>query len=115
MTEKPPREIRDLVIYQLTDIGLPASEIATKLGISPRTVARVRTRDKGYVNPEPMSACEIERAKAMLEEGVCYTEVARTIGRSPKVVMKRVPGYRRWTKSEASEYAAFVRKLNRLW
>lgn len=50
----------------------------------------------------------------MLEEGVSYTEVARTLGRCVKAVKKRVPGYPKWTKFEASQYSVFVRSLNKL-
>lgn len=54
----------------------------------------------------------VPRAKELLQEGLSYREVARTVGVDRRHVARTLPGYG-WTKSQGSAHGKVVRKLNR--
>lgn len=53
---------------------------------------------------------EKRRAAELLDDGVSYREVARTIGRSASVICRRFPG-RGWTVEQVAERASLDRRF----
>lgn len=105
----------DEKIAQLTKAGYTAQEISNKLNISMRSVSRARVITKTDTEPyEPMSREENLRAIIMLEQGVNYMEVARTLGRSHTTIMRKFPGYDKMTRKESSELGVLIKALNRI-
>src|SRR6516165_9652663 len=97
-------ERRDRVA-ELTHQGLTAGTIAEILGITKRSVQRHRS-ERGVTQPPPihMTDRELLRAKEMLEDGASCREVARTLGRTHRTILKRFPECK-WTKSQRLQQA----------
>lgn len=78
-----PQSKIDLII-QLAKDRWPTKQIAETVGCCTATVTRHRI-EAGYRQNKagrPVDAEELARAKALLEDGCSYKEVARTLGRS---------------------------------
>ena len=101
-------------VTQLTRQGHTAKHIAALLGITPRTVTRDRAA-RGITQPTPPRITETEfaRAKAMLEDGASYDEVARTLGRATTAFRHRFPGYK-LSPTERAQRAVLGRQMARL-
>lgn len=94
-------------VTDLTCAGMTAGEIAEKLGVTRRTVTRLRIR--GGVSERPSSrldADELNTARRLLDEGCSYTEVARTLGRSHSTISRHFPA-----RGASPEQAAELRRL----
>ena len=110
---------RDDQIIRLTRLKVSTKQIAKMLNCSERTVSRVRKNNNCLVQPpsKPFTKDELEKAKAILENGGTYTEAAKTIrgnGSSGQSLKAKLPGYKVWTRKESSNHAALVRKFNKL-
>ncbi|MEV7768308.1 helix-turn-helix domain-containing protein [Microbacterium sp. NPDC086615] len=94
--------------------GMSASEIATRLGVTPRTVGRWRAELGIVLRPRnrPITEDEKARALAMLQDGASYKEVGRTIGRCRRHLAHVLPGYG-WTQEEKGRFGALIAKSNR--
>jgi hypothetical protein len=91
-------------------------EIAEQVGCAPRTVQRSLRRSE--VPPEPCGAPytddELALARRLLEDGVPYSEVARTIGRNAERLAERLPGYGIHDPGERLAIARMFRDFERL-
>lgn len=78
-----------------------ARAVARHYGVTTRTIQRWRgavgVARPGWVH---MTADELARAKAMLDDGCPYSEVAETIGRTAHQMRRRFPGYTGQTNSQ---------------
>jgi DNA-binding NarL/FixJ family response regulator len=100
-------------IVELTLRGVPAHLIAEQLGISERSVFRIRRQRLGPRAPRrDFTDDEIAYVEAMLTDGASIAEIARTIGRCPATVNKRWP-HRGWDKTACAEFAAFMHRIYR--
>lgn len=90
-------------IRRLSGEGLPVAEIAARVGWSETTVRRLR-RDLRLSTPTPVitQAMEAEMGR-LLDDGLSYLEVARTVGCGPATVARRFPG-RGWTHSQSARH-----------
>lgn len=53
----------------------------------------------------------LSKAARMLEDGVAYAEVSRTLGVSHRTLSRHLPGRSQWTdSSEAGRFGAMVRR-----
>lgn len=96
-------------ISHYSKIGLTVEAIARRTGVSTRTVERYRKHSGTWAGPrKKITPEEISRAKEMLEEGINYSEVARTLGRSARAIRAHLPGYS-WPLVECSRLGAAVR------
>jgi DNA-binding CsgD family transcriptional regulator len=105
---------RDSRVLQLTQEGLTNRQIADMVGITCRSVTRVRARHAA-VHPAAaalLTVDETARALALLEDGASYVEVAKTLGRNNNTIRRRLPGYR-WTPQQTAEYAVMMRTLGK--
>lgn len=103
-------DLRDR-IAALTREGRTATEIGAMTGVCKRTVVRHR-RAAGIPAPPsspPMTPSELARAQALLDDGACYREVARTLGRSAQSVRRRFPGHA-WTRAQSGAHGNLVRR-----
>jgi DNA invertase Pin-like site-specific DNA recombinase len=100
-------------ILELASTGMPRAEIARRLGLSIRTVSRVKVA-AGMGHPG-FGATEDEklRAKALLEDGASYAEVGRTIGFHQQHIKRWFPGYE-WTIEQRNEMAEMQRRMDAL-
>lgn len=109
-------EVRNQLVEEWTRRGESAALIASRLGCTPRTVVRIRAA-LGIAKPAPhsswMTPDEVERARALLDDGASCTEVARTLGRDSTTILKRFPQYR-WTKTEAAQLGALMSAAARM-
>jgi transposase len=98
-------------IVTLCRSGLTVREAAARVGVGISAVTQAR-REAGLAKPRPprMSAEELARAKAMLDDGASYAEVARTLGRGRMAIARRFPGFG-WSMAERDEYMRNVRKF----
>ncbi|QGH77876.1 helix-turn-helix DNA-binding domain protein [Mycobacterium phage Kenuha5] len=105
------------MILSMTRDGFSARHIAEVVGCSPRTVTRVRAAaDARVMNPDrftPLTADQLEFAEYLVEDGASYQEVARTLGVSRTTIERHFPG-RAWTKRQAAEFTALLKKFRRL-
>lgn len=107
-------ERRDLAV-QLSREGLSIQAIAQRLNVNPSSVTRYRReRDVPRNKPVPISAEELDRARVLLEDGATYAEAARTIGRHPSCLRRRLPGFRVMNRTEIAELAALGRQRSRV-
>ncbi len=115
-TDRELVEARKARVAALTWEGKSAREIAAILGISDRTVVRLRRSSGCSGGPaearEPLPADYVAKAEAMLEDGCSYKEVARTLGCSHVWVARRFPG-RGWTRSQGAAFANVIRWAGR--
>jgi DNA-binding CsgD family transcriptional regulator len=101
-------------VVELTFRGVSAAEIAHQLGITERTVFRIRRqRMVARCTPLRFTDDEIASAEQMLADGASIAEVARSLGRSPNTVNKRFRG-RGWSKVQCAEFGALRWKALRL-
>lgn len=101
---------RESKVKRLWEEGMSTTEIASVVGIAPRTAQRIKERLK-LTKPGhniPLTEEELARAKALLDEGCSYKEVERTIGRSNITLRKHLPGY-----ECSAETATMIRSFNR--
>lgn len=107
-------ERRRLAVARMTRQGMRVVDIAAALRINDRLVMRDR-RVLGLSQPAPIPFTEAERieAKARLDDGASYNEVARTIGRTHQTLVKHLPGYT-WTPQQVAEAGAMGRAMARL-
>lgn len=90
--------------------GHSAAVISRRVGVSIRTVSRVRV-EAGLGVPKRRATEEDKlRAKTLLHEGASYAEVSRTIGFDAQAIKRWFPGYD-WTVRQRDEYAAMQRRM----
>lgn len=100
-------------IITLSRQGVPVREICDRVGVGHFTVVAVR-RAVGISKPRAprMTGDEIERARALLDDGCSLAEAARTIGRSHQQMSRLFPG-RGWSMKERDEHTATVRRYEK--
>lgn len=112
LTEVEIQERWDRVVA-LTLRGVSAPDIAHQLGITERSVMRIRkNRMVAKPSPKRFTAEELATIEKMLDDGCSIAEAARTVGRIPQVVGKRFRG-RGWTLAQASEWGALMLETRR--
>jgi IS30 family transposase len=113
MTDRSPAAAaeRRAHIVELHNLNVSTAEIATRMGITPRSVMRARAA-AGLTKPQPtpFTIEEYYAAQEMLDDGASYHEVARTLGRWPGTIKKRLPGYT-LDKYQVSQAAAMGRAM----
>ena len=108
---------REAAFLELQASGLTAPQIAERLNVTPRTVARWRVRH-GLAEPIPVTAGvpaspeRLRAAEALLNEGASYQEVGRTLGMTSRTLAHHFPG-RGWSRQESGSFAAMVSQMNR--
>lgn len=105
---------RDDRIARLTRGGYTAPQIAAIVGVTERTVQRVRGR-RGVAKPfcgNPLTADEIRRAADMLDDGASYGEVARTLGRNVATLRKHLRGRSIWRPGSGAEFRRYIEQLD---
>lgn len=102
---------RDERIAELTRRGYTAAQIAGLVGVTPRSVTRARRRT-GISRPVGRRATpgEKQRAADMLADGASYCEVARTLGRSLRVVTAWHPHASMWDHRMGGQLRAELRR-----
>jgi Homeodomain-like domain len=107
------RRRRDQRIAQLTRAGYTSPQIGSIVGVSYRTVQRARAR-MGVARPfaPPMTPAELKQAADMLDDGASFGEVARTLGRSDRVIGYRFRGRSSWRKSSGAVARALSAALD---
>ncbi|OIN80757.1 helix-turn-helix domain-containing protein [Mycobacterium malmoense] len=93
-------------IAALAAAGYRSRQIAETVGVCVRTVQRAR-RVAGVPAPfcgNQLSAEELRRAAAMLDDGASYREVGRTLGRSATAVMRNLRGRSQWKPGSGPQY-----------
>lgn len=99
----------DEQVRRLTLEGLSAPEIAARLGITPRSVARARVRARvAAAAPVPLTEDTLRAVRAMLEDGASHLEISRTLPISRKSLSRHFPGTA-WSARHASDLASFIR------
>jgi hypothetical protein len=98
-------------VETLTRAGQTAHQIATEIGVTARTVQRIRSV-VGIAKPKPSRLTDTEKliALALIDDGASLTEAARTIGRSQRAVRQAFPG-RGWTQQQSGAYSYITRRL----
>lgn len=105
---------RDYRIIYFAENGMHPSRIAEKLNVSIATVHRVRTAAGApMVHHRRGTEDDKLKAKALLEDGASYQEVARTIGFSGSTISRWFPGYT-WSDKQKGEASAMARKMNQI-
>lgn len=91
----PPAEVtaeRERMVRKRTMQGRSLPQIAAELGITERSVSRIRERIKiSAVKPEPLTAAERAKIEDMLDDGCSYREIGRTLGRSENTIWANYP------------------------
>ena len=105
---------RDRRVVVMTEQGASAGEISLALGITKRTVQRIRVRmGVGQPPARPVTEEEFAAAEVMLKDGASICEVARTLGRDDGAFIRRFPQYK-WGRSQVAQSAALGRWFARL-
>ncbi|MGB3708940.1 helix-turn-helix domain-containing protein [Gordonia sp. (in: high G+C Gram-positive bacteria)] len=101
-------------VARMTAAGMSAAQIAEQLEVSPRTVARWRTRIGINVRPaaKALTGEQHATARRLIEDGCSLAEVARTIGCSSSVLGRWYPEAA-WSRSECSMYRLMLRSGRR--
>lgn len=125
----PPRAAeavahRHLEVERLSRSGCSIAEICNATGLSRTSVVRIKNQ-RGLSKPQrrQLTTDEIERAKALLDDGASIAEVVRTLGCGRSQIDDRFPG-RAWPLSRTLEHQKSLRKfvgnhsadsINALW
>jgi DNA invertase Pin-like site-specific DNA recombinase len=101
-------------IITLTRNGLSARTIANRLGVTPRTVVRWRSKRGASKGPgyPPVTKERLAQAKALLEDGASRSEVQRTLHISEYTLKRNFPGCG-WSSEESIRFAVAMRQANR--
>ena len=109
---RPGPDAEDRIVA-LTRAGVSVPNIAQLVGVSDRTVVRVRGR-RGIGQPwsgaNPFTDDEKLAAAALLDDGASVEEVARTLHRSSTTVHRHFPG-RAWSRVQAGQFAAMFHRV----
>lgn len=100
-------------VVELTRQGYSAPAIAGFLGITKRSVVRIRAH-MGIAKPPsgpPLSDAEKVRAGELLADGCSYSDVGRTLGRTPNSIRRHFPGMG-WEREQCGQLAFMTRKAN---
>lgn len=104
-------------IAELHRLGYSASQIATRLGCSTKTVERWRSSRGLTKLPENasrrVSPERLEAARSMLADGASHKDICLTLHMNRGTLRRHFPGTA-WTPSQSGQLAQMVRKLNRL-
>lgn len=105
-------------IAPLHALGLTSTEIAVRVGCSPRTVTRWRaqagvTQHLPEGAAKPVSQVKLRAAEILLDDGASYREVSRTVHIATHTLRRYFPG-RGYTPQQSAEVAAMARKLRSL-
>lgn len=101
-------------VVELTRQGYSAPAIAQFLGITKRSVVRIRS-DMGIAREPsgpPLTNAEKDRAALLLGDGCSYTDVGRTLGRHPRSIARHFPGMG-WDREQCVQLAVLSRRVNR--
>lgn len=100
---------------ELLAAGITVSEAAHRLGISDRTVQRLRAELGLQGNPPAprITAEELRQMEALLDDGWSYREIERHTGHDQQTVARHFPG-RGWTPHQAGTYARMLDQLKRI-
>lgn len=105
---------RDRRIAKLAE-QYTAEQIAVMEGITERSVQRAKQRQRRRLGispprPKPFTDAEYARAQELLDDGVCYRDVGRTLGRHPQTIAYHFPG-RGWSREQINEARVMSLKL----
>lgn len=105
---------RRKLIVEMSAQDVPVHRQAEILGVSVRTVQRVRRKTGISVGTSTFRLTEQEKIKAdiLFEDGANFVEVAQTLGRSLYAIRANFPG-RGWTCVQAGSYARQLDRLRR--
>lgn len=80
-------------VAEMTAAGMTVKDIAERLRLHPRTVARYKVA-AGVAKPKHPLITEAEDAQIrdMIADGVPLAEIAKTAGKHPVTLWKRYPG-----------------------
>lgn len=91
-TSKDAVEERMNAVAEMCKSGHTVSDIARKLDITERTVWRMKKR-AGLTHPHPpITNAQVDEMRAMLDDGMSYSEVSRTLGIDHAAIKRRFPG-----------------------
>lgn len=102
-------------VVELTRQGYSAPAIAAFIGITKRSVVRIRS-EMGIAQPPsgpPLTDAEKARAAQLLADGCSYTDVGRTLGRHPHSLRRHFPGMG-WERQQCGEFSALMRRANEM-
>lgn len=101
----------DNEILELSRAGVSLKQQSARLGVSVSHITRARVR-LGVAKKVPkMTREQLDRMAELLDDGVSYKEVARTMNVFPKTVRERFPG-RGWTHQECGQFGMLNRYMN---
>jgi DNA-binding CsgD family transcriptional regulator len=100
-------------VVELTRQGYSAPVIAGFLGITKRSVVRIRAHMGIAREPSGPPLTEAEKAQAgmLLGDGCSYADVGRTLGRHPNSIRRHFPG-RGWEREQCGQLAVMSRRAN---
>lgn len=85
-------DLRAEEVVKLTLEGNSAPTIASRLGITPRSVARIRVRAQiAQPHPPPLTREQLERITTLIGEGMPSTWIAEDIGCHYHTVLRHSP------------------------
>jgi hypothetical protein len=95
------------------DAGMSLTESAALLGITARSVSRLRARRRGYKIPlKPVPTPEQLRIfESLLDEGWPYAEIGRTYGFCEQTIARYFPG-RGWDRTQIGKHGAAGKLMN---
>ena len=90
-------------VTRLTAAGYTAHQIGKLMGLTERSIVRIR-KASGISRPFAPRVNDDEKTamRELLDDGVSYAEAARTVGRSPWTVARNFPG-RGWTRQQIDD------------
>ena len=104
-------------IAELNRLGYSASQIATRLGCSTKSVERWRSSRGLTTLPENasrrVSPERLEAARSMLADGASHKDICRTLRMNRETLRRHFPGTA-WTPEQSGRLAQMVRQLNRI-
>ena len=106
------RERRDRLIRRMTLAGATLAECAAEVGLSIWGVRDARRR-LGIQGPprNPLPPDVTERARAMVDDGCSFAEIARTLAIGEATLRRHFPG-RSWTTDQVADWNRMLRAHN---
>lgn len=102
MDERRTDMIRLNRFIELDQAGHSATQIATQLGVTTRTITRWRNTTGRSKTGAPTVHPETDRQHAarLIEDGCSFAETAATIGVTPSTIRRWFPNATAWTRQE---------------
>ena|SRR5947209_86497 len=102
------------MVIKLVKENWSLGQIADHVGVTKRTVSRIKEKNGLAVPQNTMTPEEVAQVEEWLDEGWSLGEIARTLGRPPGTLSHRFAGRSKWNAAMGQEWRWMNERLRTL-